>query len=479
MSRVGEGEGKIMINQTAKVVESLNSCSILEPTVRLYRITGEKRYLDFAKYIVDCGGCSSEDIFKKALTDVPLNEYNVVKAYEMMSCFEGLVEYYYATGEKWCRESALAFGEKVLTQETTVIGGCACWGEYFDRASLRQTRKNPPEETMQETCVTVTWMKLCQKLFLLGGDSRYLDAIETSFHNAYLGAFNTEGQYCNRIYNDPVKSTLPFDSYSPLTPDVRGRGVGGPQILEDGKYYGCCACIGSVGAGLYASSMLVKTENGVIVAFYEGGEYQAQAPSGKTVKIKVDTDYPYGDGRITLTVDTDDEAPFDLGFRVPAWSENTALAVDGERVDAVSGINFVNRVWKNVTVSLTLDMTVRICAAPVFDKVMVHTMTDWDLLTLVAHYDEQREEDRRYVSLTRGPIVLSSTEELTEDVTAPVDPVTDTLKPASVPFARAAFTVSDKNGRTTTLVDYGSAGKNWKKRITAWLPVSNDYLDRL
>jgi hypothetical protein len=225
--------------------------------------------------------------------------------------------------------------------------------------------------------------------------------------------------------------------------------------------------------------MLVKTENGVIVAFYEGGEYEAQAPSGKTVKIKVDTDYPYGDGRITLTVDTDDESPFDLGFRVPAWSENTALAVDGERVDAVSGINFVNRVWKNVTVTLDLDMSVRVCAAPVFDKVMVHTMTDWDLLTLVAHYDEQREEDRRYVSLTRGPIVLSSTEELTEDVTAPVDPVTDTLKPASVPFARAAFTVSDKNGRTTTLVDYGSAGKNWKKRIAAWLPVSNDYLDRL
>jgi hypothetical protein len=136
-------------------------------------------------------------------------------------------------------------------------------------------------------------------------------------------------------------------------------------------------------------------------------------------------------------------------------------------------------VWKNAAVTLNLDMRVRVTKAPVFDKVMVHTMTDWDLLTLVAHYDEQSEADRRYVCLMRGPIVLASTEELTEDITSPVDPITETVKPTDVPFARAAFTVSDKNGRTTTLVDYGSAGKNWKKRITAWLPVSNDYLDRL
>ena len=476
MSRVGEGEGKIMINQTAKVVESLNSCSILEPTVRLYRITGEKRYLDFAKYIVDCGACSSENIFEKALTDVPLNEYNVVKAYEMMSCFEGLVEYYYATGEQWCRESALAFGEKVLTQETTVIGGCACWGEYFDRASLRQTRKNPPEETMQETCVTVTWMKLCQKLFLLGGDSRYLDAIEKSFYNAYLGAFNTENQYCNRIYNDPVKSTLPFDSYSPLTTDVRGRGVGGPQILEDGRYYGCCACIGSVGAGIYASTVITKSENGIILGFYEGGTYTAPTPSGKTVTIKVTTSYPYGNGEVDIQINTDDEAPFDIGFRIPMWSENSNLTVDSEKVETFCGINFINRVWKNAAVTLDLDMRVRTEKAPVFDKVMVHTMTDWDLLTLVAHYDEQCEEDRRYVCLSRGPIVLASTEELTEDITAPVDPVTETVKTANVPFARASFSVSDKNGKSTTLIDYGSAGKNWKKRITAWLPVSEEYL---
>lgn len=483
MSKIGEGEGKKPINQTAKVVESLNSCSILEPTVRLYRLTGEKRFLDYAKYIIDCGGCSSEDIFKKALTDVPINEYNVVKAYEMMSCFEGLVEYYYATGEEWCKDAALAFGEKVFTQETTVIGGCACWGEYFDRAALRQTRKNPPEETMQETCVTVTWMKLCQKLFLLGGDSKYLDAIETSFHNAYLGALNTEEQQCNRDYTEWYKNlimtVLPFDSYSPLTPDVRGQAIGGLQMLEDNTHYGCCACIGAVGVGIYSSSMLLKSKNGVIVAFYEKGSYNALTPSGKALSIKVDTDYPYGDGKICFKVSTDDEAPFEIGFRVPVWSENTALTVENESIKVASGINFIGRVWKNASATLVLDMGVRMQKAPVFDKVLVHTMFDWDTLDLRSHYDEQTEADRRYVCLTRGPIVLASTEELTSDITDPVDPVVDTVTLAEVSFARAAFTVSDKNGKTTTLVDYGSAGKNWKKRITAWLPVSREYLSDL
>ena len=90
---------------------------------------------------------------------------------------------------------------------------------------------------MQETCVTVTWMKLCHQLLRLTGDRVFADAIEQSFVNAYLGAFNTHhvvppewnveylpGEEKNDV---PSYCFMPFVSYSPLTADVRGRKVGG------------------------------------------------------------------------------------------------------------------------------------------------------------------------------------------------------------------------------------------------------------
>ena len=479
VAHVGDGEGQKSIIETAKVVESLNSCSILEPTVRLYRLTGDKKYLDFAKYIVDCGGSSSDNIFEKAYEDtVPPHEFNVVKAYEMISCFEGLVEYYYATGNERYRESALRFGRRLIENETTVIGGAACWGEYFDHASIRQTRRNE-EETMQETCVTVTWMKFCHKLFLLGGESIFLDCIETSFYNAYLGALNTKDQFCHRVYNDTVKSTLPFDSYSPLTPDVRGRAVGGPQVLEDGRYYGCCAAIGAAGAGLFASAMLSATENGILLGLYESGSYKAETPSGKELVLNVKTDYPYIGGRIEIGVDTDDSSPFDIVLRVPVWSQKNALTVNGEGVKVNKGLNVLNRVWKKGDVIvLDLDMSIRHEKAPVFETSILHSMVDWDNLIMKVHTDTQKPEDRLYVCLKRGPIVLAATEELSTDIYEKIDPVIGGERIELDGFA-LAFKVKNESGKEFTLVDYGSAGKDWSKKITAWLPVSEEYLNRM
>lgn len=478
--RIGNGEGQKQINQTAKVVESLNSCSILEPTVRLYRLTGEKKYLDFAKYIVDCGGSSSDNIFKNAYEDkIPPNEYNVVKAYEMISCFEGLVEYYYVTGDEYCRESALRFGRRLIANEMTVVGGAACWGEYFDHASVRQTRINESGEMMQETCVTVTFMKFCHKLFLLSGESIFLDCFETSFYNAYLGALNEKEQVTHFDYRNTVKTVLPFDSYSPLVPGVRGLRVGGLQIIDNGKYYGCCAAIGGAGAGLFPSAMLCKTENGVLLGLYESGELKTETPNGKALTLTVDTTYPYGDGVINVTVDTDDDSPFDIALRVPVWSEKNSLTVNGEGVEAVNGINTVNRVWKKGdTIVLDLDMSVRYEKAPVFERARLHTMIDWDELIMEVHDDVQTPEDRLYVALKRGPVVLAATEEISEDIYEKVDPVIGG-ELTSLDGFDLAVKVKRTDGKEFTLVNYSSAGKDWSKKIAAWLPVSQEYIDNI
>lgn len=96
---------------------------------------------------------------------------------------------------------------------------------------------------MQETCVTVTWMKLCYLLLQITGNVKYAEAIERSAYNALIGAVNTESQQWEGM--TPV-----FDSYSPLRKSRRGIQMGGFQRLNDTFAYGCCLAIGAAGTAL-------------------------------------------------------------------------------------------------------------------------------------------------------------------------------------------------------------------------------------
>lgn len=107
-------------------------------------------------------------------------QYSVTKAYEMMSCFEGLLEYYRVTGVERYKIAVVNFADRILEEDFTVIGCCGCTSEYFDHSTVRQANTTNPK-IMQETCVTVTLMKLLYQLTLLTGDAKYADAFEISF----------------------------------------------------------------------------------------------------------------------------------------------------------------------------------------------------------------------------------------------------------------------------------------------------------
>ncbi len=276
ITKIGrEEDGKKEITTATRHWRGLNSCSILEPVVRLYNLTQDKRYFDFATYIVDCGGTDIENIFELAYeNNLYPYQYPVTKAYEMTSCFEGLLEYYKITGNEKYKTAILNYANKILESDFTVIGCCGCTHELFDHSTVRQANTTNGE-IMQETCVTVTLMKFFYRVHLLSGESKYADAFEISFYNAYLGSFNTEQiiePMIKKEYPDWISEPLPFDSYSPLTAGTRGNGIGGLKLMSDNHYYGCCACIGSAGIGLVPQMQLLKSEKGLVVNLYIDGE---------------------------------------------------------------------------------------------------------------------------------------------------------------------------------------------------------------
>ncbi len=464
-----ESEGKTPVTQATAHWGGLNSSSILEPYVRLYNLTGEQKYLDFATYVVSEGGCRKENIFETAYADekAPF-EYQQVKAYEMMSCFEGLMEYYRVTGIEKYRDAAIRFGYKVLETDVTIIGCCGCTHELFDNSAKRQTIP-ANEEIMQETCVTVTWMKVCHQLLRLTGDRVFADAMEQSFVNAYLGAVNThqvvlpewdyehmDDQPKNLV---PSYTLMPFDSYSPLTADRRGRKIGGLKFFGDHIFYGCCACIGAAGLGMMGRISVMENEKGLCMQYYIAGTVRVVTEAGKEAVLTVQTNYPY-DTNVTVTVDKWDPAIGSLSFRIPAWSEKTVAVIGGEEQAVMGHYLTVTRDFApGDSITLRFDDRMRYILPP---------------------YADGPDADK-YAAYAIGPVLMAKDARLGSYIHDSVSPAFDEdgyVKYekseelfAEIPDARLFVNICRADGEKVRVIDYSSSGKTYtmESECAVWL----------
>lgn len=483
IGKIGNEEGKKHVSTCTRHWRGVNSSSILEPVVRLYNITGEQRYFDFAKYIVDSGASDVENIFRLAYEDnMYPYQYPVTKAYEVMSCFEGLLEFYRITGEKWYKIAVINFANKILESDFTVIGSCGCTHELFDHSTVRQANTTNGK-IQQETCVTVTLMKFMYQLTLITGESKFADAFETSLYNAYLGSLNTEGVIEPTIlkeHPDWEVEALPFDSYSPLTAGTRGNGIGGLKVMSDNHYYGCCACIGSAGLGLVPKMQLLSTKEGFAINLYIAGEVQSQTPTGENINFKFDTEYPKC-GKVEIKISIKNPESFKILIRNPHWSKTTKLAVNGKNTEVNEGYIELSREWKNEdTISLELDMRTEAIAPIPYGSQILMNKVIWGSNMIVPNFDKEDPAAKNHLALRRGPVMLAQDQRLGYSVDVAVtvavndDGYVDVLlsdeKKASFHTILEAF-VPLEDGTYLPVVDYSSAGKTWteESKMAVWM----------
>ena len=491
MTKIGDPEdGKLLITKATRHWRGLNSSSLLEPIVRLYNLTKEQKYFDFATYIVNCGATDIVNIFDLAYEDkLYPYQYPVTKAYEMTSCFEGLLEYYRVTGIEKYKTSAINFANKVLESDFTIIGCCGCTHELFDHSTVRQANTNN-HNVMQETCVTVTLMKFFYQLTLLTGQSKYVDAFEISLYNAYLGAINTEKVIEPTLLRDHPDwsiEPLPFDSYSPLTAGTRGNGIGGLKLMSDNHYYGCCACIGSAGLGLAAKMALMTTEKGFVINMYVDGQIQARTAAGRILTLNTRTTYPVG-GNICISVDLEEAESFELLLRIPGWSKQNSLKLNGKEIsisstEELSGYVSVDREWiPGDTIELVLDMrTESIRPIPYGNQVLMNHVV-WGGNYMIPTYDEEDPLAKYHLALRRGPIVLAQENRLGYSVDEPVDILVGEDGYVDVTFPEKEIAPYENilevevpltDGSKMHVTDYASAGKLWteESKMAAWMLV--------
>lgn len=443
------GDGKIGILDTSEWWGGINSSSLLEPIVELYRHTNDEKYLAFAEYILSEGGCKGGNLIEIVEKgDLLPHEFPTTKAYETMSFFEGALAYYEVTGEERYLSVVRRFAESVWENEITVIGAAGCKSEQFNHSVTMQTHPISDKATMQETCVTVTWIRLLERLLLITGDPLYADRIELSALNALYGAVNL---YHIKQYSKEEKCLLPglpFDSYSPLIHHARGMGIGGFKTFSDGGYYGCCACIGAAGTGLYPLSAAMKSEKGCAIQFFESGVITLD--NGMQLEERYDPQR----GELSFQILHPVDAPFTLSVRIPCWSNDPSCTMNAETVEVTPGkYAEIKRVWAEG------DRLV-VSFHPTLSPVRINGKTAIRYGAYVMTRDEEKEAekiDKKIVLPIEGAVYIMET---------PVDKESIRMRLKT-------------RRRDVLLTDYASCGKRWlapRKRISVWFEIKKSVL---
>lgn len=459
------------------------SSSILEPVVWLYRRTQEKKYLDFADYIVrglsePKSGPRLVDLALKGVSVADRNGYDNVaethggyvmkhnrwKAYEMMSCYQGLVEYYEVTGRKDLLDAAIATGGQIVSDEVNLAGGCSCSEAWFHGAR----KQHLPFTALQETCVVTTWMRFCEKLLDVTDDPKWADQIERSFYNVYLASMRSDGS--------------DFVAYTPLT------GNRYPGKHHCFMHTDCCNANGPRGFLCFLRKMFCIRNGAAVFNFYGSALVGDRIPgTDKKVSFDMYSLYPRGD-TARIVSHTEGVGVLPLKLRIPAWAEGSTVTLNGKPCDGVkAGAYFIlNHEWK-------LGDVVEVKFAM---PVVAHTICDGEVMPdAFAGKNDKAKPAERYVAFTRGPILLARDSRL-DDGDDPTEPFrrgcfTDGQKvdgfnavrspsddiwmtfTATLPIGSHVENPEGELPETVAFCDFASAGNAWtrKNHYRTWFPV--------
>ena len=356
---------------------------------KLYRLTGEKKYLDAAKHFLDLRGRNEGRTYPMYGTynqdHQPVVEQKEAVGHAVRACYMycGMADVAALTGDKAYTDAILAIWKDVVERKLYITGGVGALphGEAFGPAYFL-----PNDTAYCETCAQIAAVFWAHRMFLDSGKAEYYDVLEKILYNALLSGINLEG---NRFFYPNV-----------LEVPVGGR--------ERSPWFGCSCCpsnlcrfLASMPGYIYA----VKNDAVYVNLFTNSKTTLDAQVDGKPAKVTLEqkTNYPW-DGKIAVTTQT--PGRYTLKLRVPGWAQGVvtpgeerlysfveketpawSASLNGEAIETpelVDGFLTLTRDWKaGETVTLDFPMPVRRVIA-----------------------DERVEADRGKVAIQRGPIVF-------------------------------------------------------------------------
>lgn len=352
----------------------------------LYRTTGEKKYLKLADYLITIRGTveGTDDNSDRA----PFREMKKVAGHAVRAnyLFAGAADVYAETGDPQLKAALDALWDNVTNTKLYVTGGC---GALYDGVSVDGTSYKP--DTVQkvhqsygrdfqlpnltaynETCANIGNVLWNWRMFLLTGQSKYIDVLELSLYNSVLSGVGLEGR--DYFYTNPLASSSHFPYH------MRWEGGRQPYISKSN----CCPPNTVRTIAEVQHYQYTMQGNELFVNMYSGNTLKTKLDNGQSILIEQQTDYPWA-GRVNIKV-LDYPSGMNMHLRIPSWCKQFSIVVNGIKFKpqaTENGYVKLSRKWnKNDLIVLDLSMPV--------------TMIESNPLV---------EESRNQATVKRGPLV--------------------------------------------------------------------------
>jgi len=311
---------------------------VLEPVVELYKVTGDKRYLDFAQLIVqEVEQKEGLRFIASALNNRDMETVADGKAYQIIWNIVGLAKLYEVTGTPDYIKAIQNAWQNIHDYHLTITGGP--WGGIGKHKECFNTKGFWDPYGFIETCSIMSWIQLNKMLLHLTGEAKYAQEIEKSGYNALLAAQFPDGQ--NWTYHS----------------FTNGR-------KHAANYNDCCPSSGALALEELSPVVYTRRQNGIACNLYTENEATIELDNANKVHLVQQTGYPFN-GRISIKISPAQKASFPLFIRIPEWAGNVQITVNGKPVNAAdihSGTYYtLDRAWeKESVVEINFPLPLRV-----------------------------------------------------------------------------------------------------------------------
>lgn len=333
---------------------------------RLYSLTGDKRYLDEAKFFLDYRGKTNiKNSYSQS--QVPVIEQNEAVGHAVRAgyMYSGMADVAALTGDSAYIKAIDAIWNNIVNKKYYLTGGV---GALHNGEAFGANYELPNLTAYNETCAAIAMVYFNQRMFMLHGDSKYIDCLERTLYNGVISGMSIDGG--KFFYPNPLASDGKYKFNADNT-------------IERQPWFGCACCpsnlcrfIPSVPGYMYA----VK-DNSVYVNLFSDNTSTISVGKGKVV-LREKTMYPWN-GDVRIDVVSNSAGKFNMKIRIPGWLRNKvvpsdlyfyddsiklnySVSVNGKKVDGQidNGYLTIDRKWKKGdNIDIHFDMKPRLVKA--------------------------------------------------------------------------------------------------------------------